>query len=329
MQIFIYEFLTGGGLWSKPEWGEPSGSLLREGIAMLEAIATDFADLPDTNVVILWDRRIERQRLQNVRYVEVNSANQKQADFSKLAGTSALTLVIAPEIENVLADRCEAVIATGGKLLGSDLEFVRLASDKYATNTALRSEGVRVPESFIVDATILTECPLPAVLKPRFGAGSSGVRRIETREELHNLITDSSSCIESFVPGRPASIAAIASEQSHVIFPPCWQHFRDDRHFEYMGGALIDDANAIDRARRLAQQVINAMPNARGYFGIDMVLGSSRNGIEDFVIEINPRLTTSYVGLRASLELNLAGAMLQIYAGESVTIPRPRLPRRF
>jgi predicted ATP-grasp superfamily ATP-dependent carboligase len=47
-----------------------------------------------------------------------------------------------------------------------------------------------------------------------------------------------------------------------------------------------------------------------GYLGVDLVLGP--NASTDKVIEINPRLTTSYVGLRAAIESdkNLAAAML-------------------
>ena len=38
------------------------------------------------------------------------------------------------------------------------------------------------------------------------------------------------------------------------------------------------------------------------------------------MIEINPRLTTSYVGLRATARTNLADAMWQIAHGDTPTI---------
>ena len=47
-----------------------------------------------------------------------------------------------------------------------------------------------------------------------------------------------------------------------------------------------------------------------GYVGVDLVLGDNADGNGDRVIEINPRLTTSYVGLRAAAQANLAAAML-------------------
>ena len=53
------------------------------------------------------------------------------------------------------------------------------------------------------------------------------------------------------------------------------------------------------------------MPPARGYVGVDLVLGASAHGEDDAVIEINPRVTTSYVGLRQAVNENLAQALLE------------------
>jgi predicted ATP-grasp superfamily ATP-dependent carboligase len=54
--------------------------------------------------------------------------------------------------------------------------------------------------------------------------------------------------------------------------------------------------------------------------GVDLVLGHDPSGSDDVVIEINPRLTTSYVGLRALSDGNLAAAMLAIAAGHDVEL---------
>jgi predicted ATP-grasp superfamily ATP-dependent carboligase len=54
-----------------------------------------------------------------------------------------------------------------------------------------------------------------------------------------------------------------------------------------------------------------------------MVLSQSNDQSKDRIIEINPRLTTSYVGLRAAVEQNLAAIMLELAAGR-----RPRVTYR-
>jgi predicted ATP-grasp superfamily ATP-dependent carboligase len=60
---------------------------------------------------------------------------------------------------------------------------------------------------------------------------------------------------------------------------------------------------------------VASLPEPLGYLGVDIVLGAAPNGDDDVVIEINPRLTTSYIGLRAACHQNLAEAMLVIAAG--------------
>jgi predicted ATP-grasp superfamily ATP-dependent carboligase len=54
----------------------------------------------------------------------------------------------------------------------------------------------------------------------------------------------------------------------------------------------------------------------RGYVGVDVVLGER----EAALIELNPRLTTSYLGLRAAFDQNLAGLALAACGGR---LPQP------
>jgi predicted ATP-grasp superfamily ATP-dependent carboligase len=55
-----------------------------------------------------------------------------------------------------------------------------------------------------------------------------------------------------------------------------------------------------------------------GYVGVDLILGNAADGSKDIAIEINPRLTTSYVGLRALARFNLAEAMLALALGQQL-----------
>ena len=66
-----------------------------------------------------------------------------------------------------------------------------------------------------------------------------------------------------------------------------------------------------------------------GYLGIDLVLGQAVDGSEDVVIEINPRMTTSYIGLRQAATGNLARAMLNVAAGHTAELSFRAEPLRF
>jgi predicted ATP-grasp superfamily ATP-dependent carboligase len=103
----------------------------------------------------------------------------------------------------------------------------------------------------------------------------------------------------------------------------------DDGRLRYLGGELPLAAGLADRAAALAQRAIAALPATVGYIGIDLVLGRDPLGSEDDVIEVNPRFTTSYVGLRAAAQSNLAEAMWRISHGESQSVSFAERPLEF
>ena len=78
--------------------------------------------------------------------------------------------------------------------------------------------------------------------------------------------------------------------------------------FRYRGGRIPLCHPLAERALALARQVVGLIPGLRGYVGIDLVLTAE----ECAVVDVNPRITTSYVGLRRVLALNLAQAMWEI-----------------
>jgi predicted ATP-grasp superfamily ATP-dependent carboligase len=86
-----------------------------------------------------------------------------------------------------------------------------------------------------------------------------------------------------------------------------------DGRFQYRGGQVPIAPELVHRAQALAERAVRTVEGLRGYVGVDLVLGETADS--DAVIEINPRLTTSYVGLRALAEFNLAEAMLAIATG--------------
>src|SRR5262249_36742048 len=86
--------------------------------------------------------------------------------------------------------------------------------------------------------------------------------------------------------------------------------------FTYRGGELPRPPERAERAVKLGQRAVDCVPGLLGYVGVDLGLGEPADGSGDFAVEINPRLTTSYVGLRALADFNLADAMLQAARGE-------------
>lgn len=286
------------------------------------------------------------------RCIEVATPDERDAAFDQLAGAADWTVVIAPEIGGALVERCRRVVEVGGRLLGGSLETLLVASDKHATAQHLAAAGVPVPYGVphLLGKPWPKDFRYPAVWKPLDGAGSAGLRFVEhcdvallsqaarpgrleelcpksepmspfapRKDVLSRSERRQSAAAASCVTNRSiaASVAFLCGPAGCFELPPCRQHLAED--FRYLGGSLPVEPDLANRASRLARRSVEALPGPFGFVGVDLVL-SCEDETGDVVIEINPRLTTSYVGLRAACRGNLAAALLGVAAGQTINL---------
>jgi tyramine---L-glutamate ligase len=319
MRVFIFEYVTGGGMWEAPRESPTDSSLLVEAWAMLQAVVTDFSLLAGVKVWTTRDVRLPTRHALPCQKTLISSSAAELQALAQLSAAADWTLLIAPESGGALARRCAVVAAAGGRLLSPSSEMIELASNKHATCEFLAKRGVSVASGVRLASgglQIPDNLRFPLILKPLDGCGSQGVRLISNKSEFPQEIDRPLRC-EEFVPGQAASVAVLCGPTGNYPLPACEQRLSRDGRFTYQGGRLPLDATLDRRARRLAETAIAALPQPRGYIGVDLVLGDSEDGSGDRVIEVNPRLTTSYVGLRAAAKANLAAAMLTVAEGAS------------
>ncbi|MBP88923.1 MAG: hypothetical protein CMJ64_19780 [Planctomycetaceae bacterium] len=316
MRVFLYEYITGGGLLALDDATPPSGSLLREGAAMLKSLAQDFCAVPDVEVSILRDARITSLVPPSVVERVVNSSEEHVKQFDAGAAEADWTVVIAPEFDRVLLNCVRRVESVGGRLLGPEPSFVELGTYKDATLAHLAALGIRTPHGFQFRGgdPVPGSLHFPAVLKPLDGAGSQGINVIATRDAFPQ-VPCGTFWLEEFQPGAPVSISVFSGPKGRVFLPASQQLLSDDGTLGYLGGRLPIDEPLRSRAESLAVSVVDALPSFLGYVGIDVILGESEE--LDCVIELNPRLTTSYVGLRHATQQNLAATVLELAEGAS------------
>ncbi|WP_428304022.1 ATP-grasp domain-containing protein [Lacipirellula sp.] len=320
MHVFLYEWITGGGLIR--ESGSLPPTLLREGSAMATALAADFAKLPDCRVTLLRDMRLESLQFPGCEVLDIQSGAEWQEEFARLAAVADRTLVVAPEFDRILAKLTDRAADVGGRTLNASAEFIALTADKHRTAETLRQAGLPAPAGRLFDEgepKLPADFSYPAVLKPVDGAGSQDTYLVTSHHDEPPAYAWTRR-LEQFHSGRPASITAICGPAGATFLPPTWQRLSDDGRMTYLGGGLIGEAGLADRAVELAKRTLAALPAARGFVGIDLILGPNVFGDEDAVIEVNPRATTSYVGLRQAVNQNLAGALLDTIEGKPVEL---------
>jgi tyramine---L-glutamate ligase len=329
MRVFVYEYTSARN-------PEETGSLHAEGWAMLQAVVEDFGKIPGIETATLIHKSIRQQLGCFCHYIQ---HGKEEEAFRRLVTESDFTLVIAPEFDDILASRCRWVLEAGGRLLGSSPEVINTAADKYSLSGKLTPPAILLPKFERAAGLIpvarnpnggdIPRCSLqdffPCVLKPRFGAGSQATFLVRSASELDESMRQASEempdadfILQRFVPGIHASVAFLVGRTEAFPLLPAAQHLSANDRFHYKGGQIPLPADLAQRAVNLARRAIAATPGLQGYVGIDLVLGEAKDGSQDCVIEINPRLTTSYVGLRQLAKVNLARAWLDIVTGKRI-----------
>ncbi len=171
MRVFVSEY-TCGGAW--PEVAI-AGSLAAEGRAMLCAVVDDLSRISDVRVETTWDVRLGPNPFRCARTTQIESRADERQCFERLAGECDATLIIAPEFDGILLDRCRIVENAEGRLLGPGSRAVQLCTDKLRLAVHLRDAGV---------LTIPTELlcwdqapPFPAVIEAFRGTALDSERR--------------------------------------------------------------------------------------------------------------------------------------------------------
>ncbi len=311
MRIFVAEYVTGGGLSNEP-LDQIRKSLRQEGAAMLRAIVSDLSEFAETVVPI--DPRFDLGFHPDHR-VDMQPEHAIWGQWVAAASGCDAALIVAPESNGILA-QCVAMLRAGGiDVIAGSGDFLRVASDKLLTAKTLVTAGVAHPTYMALSDRKM----LPAlrefdrfVVKPRDGCGTQELKRFNNLDDARAALEENQ-ILQAWMPGRAISIAAVASATQQVFLPAVSQNLCEDT-CEYAGGQGPLDAEDQRRATALASRALNAMPpTVRGFVGLDLLLGDRPS--EDYVIELNPRLTTSYVGLRKMINGNLAARLFDLESG--------------
>ena len=325
--IFIFEFVSGGGF----NQVEILSSLFCEGYAMLRTIIEDFKNL-GFHITTLLDSRIDF--LSHYIKADVIKSVELEEDYLKkytdCVKDSKYCFVIAPEFSNILYDLTKIVKKNKKKLLSIDLNGVKLGASKLETYKFFIANKMSTPKSYwipfkgrFLDLDFILQkvdqLNSSIVIKPDDGVGSESIFYFEKKDDIllffesSNKIFDANRkyLIQEYIEGDPMSVSIINNqpyektiENIPIILSINAQNLQitdSTKEFAYFGGST-----PIDQFKQLKTQIEDILKSVdlsafKGYFGIDFVKKAD-NSLS--FIEINPRLTTSYVGIRNVIEFN-------------------------
>lgn len=346
IRVAILEFAIGGGLGISITDGVSShdesvigrsgfADLAAEGLAMSTCLISDMTGLKNAEVHCVWDTQLGACPFANVVLHPTRTKRTLEellVDWGSVANLCDVAVIIAPESNGLLHDIIESMRSGTCRLLNCSPEFIAAGSDKWESyerlNGFCRQPNTVLGSSFLSSPKLLDDRN-GLILKPRDGVGSDSVQFFASHSELqiemrnrYRKAFDTTEpkktdlnrldqwLVQEFVPGIAGSISIVCGRNSQIVLPTMTQRIERDalQCLRYTGSdgyrKLIDD----DESHLLAKTIVQHLPGTPlGWIGIDFV--ASANG--PIVIEVNPRLTSSYIGLRKIVDRNLAAKILE------------------
>lgn len=304
MKILVYEYFSGGGA----EKVSPSADLFALGRAMLRACVEDCIAAGHEVFSIADPRFVSTFPAQCA--IKTASSGQWLSAFNDSLNSVDAVLPIAPETDGILKNLSALVERSGKLLLGSSSETISLAGDKLASTDALARHGCNTPKTALWPVRRGEfRAKKPWILKPRRGAGCAGIYLTSSPESIK--LPQEDFIVQEFVTGTAASVAIIIGESNHIVVSVNSQDITFDPVPRYNGGTIPLVHPLSQEAINCARRVCEALPGLRGYVGVDMVL--TDNAV--YVIEVNPRITFTYCGLRRIVPENLMSVILKAAVG--------------
>ncbi|KZX14974.1 D-alanine--D-alanine ligase [Methanobrevibacter cuticularis] len=215
------------------------------------------------------------------------------------------------------------------KVYGSDSYATMLCSDKYETFRHLQGI-VNQPKTFkftltneekwkIAIKNILKsvqdhndENRAKIIAKPLNGVDGEDVIVISSEEGVNNLKNiypvNSVVVVQEFIIGDAVSVSLLSDGKTAIPISLNKQYnLLDGEDHRYLGGKLPYDHPLKDKAFQIAKTAVESIPGIKGFVGVDLILND-----DVYLLEINSRFTTPYVGLNKITKFNIGKAIIDL-----------------
>jgi tyramine---L-glutamate ligase len=304
-RVFVYEYLSGGGLVGDAALAD---ELMPQGVAMRDAMAGDLLACDGIDVTVAASPGAPAPAGSGAATAR---AGESALDFvARASREHDLVWVVAPECDGVLWQLAAIVSPSGW--LGCEREAIAVASSKQATLARCAARGITTPLPWH-DHTGVQRW----VVKPDDGAGAAHTRvHRDHAAACRDRDARVGACLEPWIEGEALSVSMLCERGSAEVLAVNRQQIElDGDGAVHFAGVQVDAVPAHD-ARRAAMQalavrVARALPGLHGFVGIDVVWHAERGPV---LIEVNPRVTSAYVGLSRALGHNVAQRLLALGA---------------
>jgi predicted ATP-grasp superfamily ATP-dependent carboligase len=302
VRLLVFEAVTGGGMVRD----NPSPGLIHEADLMVRTLLGELRLCDGVSIVTTRDYRLPP--VDAFPTTVIDRLQDPHVAFDLVLQSADAAWVVAPETGGELERLARLVTGSGKALLGCTPDAIAIAASKRATAELLAAAGIPVVPTFARADEIP---PLPGLwmVKPDDGAGAEGALRCWDHEAALERMRPGY-VAQPWIEGDPLSLSLLCGQGGSRLLSVNRQKIRivDDR-IELAGITVNAMTDPDGRFAALGQQVARAMPGLFGWVGVDLIAADG----ELIVLEVNPRLTTSYCGVAQARGINTAALVLELF----------------
>ena len=306
MHLFILEFITGGGMRGKAL----PADLSTAGDMMLQSLLHDCQNAKIAQITTTRDKRLPKLS-GDIEIIQTGETEDIYRLWQICMDNADAVWIIAPESDGILYRLTVMAERSNSYILGSSANVVKLTSSKFNTAHLLNQHQISCVHTFHACDDI-PESQHGWVLKADDGAGGNCLY-CKDRTALQKKILSPEFMewvIQPFVPGTAASLSMICRQSRAELIACNRQLFFLQDGVGTVKGIVVNGLQEYwEQFKLLAEKIAIALPELWGYVGVDLVVSNK----DLVVLEINPRLTTAYVSLHASLNQNPAEMILSAW----------------
>lgn len=260
------------------------------------------------------------------------------------------SIFISSEEDNNLYDITHFLEENNVKLYVSDTESTRICSDKFETFMALQYKCDSLPLTYKVinNPKIYWKKPIEynlkainvpgencevgpipddleiknkLIAKPLNGVDCENIKIISSKsdiDELDDLFPEGNGIlVQEFVEGEVLSVSLLSDGKKALPISLNKQYvsLKNDVG-NYLGGELPYNHPAKDKIFAVAKKAIESIEGLKGFVGVDLIVKEENDDYIPYLIEINSRFTTPYVGLRKVLNINIGQTTIDLIDGK-------------
>lgn len=293
MKVFLFEFATCVGC--------DDDSIAAEGLSMFKSLYDGFSSFSEVLTTLQPEVLFA---LQDVPATVPSSTSTRswEENFVELSREADFSLIIAPEDDFLLYTLTKKLKSYN---LGSKPAGVAIASDKWLTYQAIKRRA-NTPK------TSLKPLDPPFLIKPRVSCGGTGIALLNDASKIPE-----GHIAQEYVKGKNLSVSLLVGDEVNVLSV----NEQIVENFTYRGAVVpyAGNAGVVAEVIEEAVKAVEAINGLFGYVGVDIVLAE-----QPYVVDVNPRITTSATLFSRVYSINLAELLVRNYEGKTIPEIKPK-----